>query len=522
MSKYRIGRMIGRGGMSVVYEAEKWLPDDSVCPVAIKRLLPAHDGDREFERMLVREARVCLEVTHGHPNLVTVFDIDQDGHGPFLVMERVDGHNLEEIRRAGALPASVVRRIFAELLDGLAHAHGHGIVHRDISPRNIMLSLRGDVKLSDFGLASASSGRGDEAGAGAEPCFQGTAAYASPEALRGERPGPSADLYSLAAVIYLLLTGSPPFGYGDARQIQHRMEEWRLAPLAAEVPQDLGEVVLGLLQHDPRARVVARADDALAALEEYGGEMADDEVLAAMVARTREAQSRAVADEEVGTAPTAVVSPMRELRAVSNLDGGPSPGAGLGRGAGEGRPFPPARPLWWRWLAAAVVSVGLLGAGAGVTLVSLTYGLQIAYGVIGVVPPEVPAHESVRRWEGDGEWAAMDQGRSGLHGDRAEAAQCANTTLVRVQEEDGRVGETGPEHARAAATGGGVHGDEAVEAWPRQPAVQPALDAAKAAARQGRPSTAASVTAAPGFTSAPRAIMERRSGRADDSSTSQE
>lgn len=278
MGRYRLGRVIGHGGMSMVYEAWKLLPDGTRCPVAIKRIAPRHGHDSAFIRSLHREACLCLEMSHDHPNLVTVFDLDQEDDGRlFLVMERVDGVNLDELVSAVDIPFPVARRILAGVLEGLSHAHCSGVIHRDISLRNILLSLRGEVKISDFGLARALDAERSESG------FQGTASYASPEAIHGAELDPRADLYSLAAVMYRVITGSPPFGHGQWIQINRRMAEWRIPELDDTVPEDLRLVIDGLLRYAPEERLFQGANAVLEVLEAHGAPVATASELAMLV-----------------------------------------------------------------------------------------------------------------------------------------------------------------------------------------------------------------------------------------------
>lgn len=304
MGRYRLGRVIGHGGMSMVYEAWKLLPDGTTCPVAIKRIAPRHGRDSAFVRSLHREARLCLDMSHDHPNLVTVFDLDQEDDGRlFLVMERVDGVNLDELVSAVQVSLPAVRRILVGALQGLVHAHCCGVIHRDISLRNILLSLRGEVKISDFGLARALDTERSESG------FQGTAPYASPEAIHGAELDPRADLYSLAAVMYRVITGSPPFGHGQWIQINRRMAEWRIPELTEDVPEDLRLVIEGLLRYAPEERLFQGADAVLEVLDTHGAPVATADELAALVERA--CQRRAFVEgaseqslpEHIGSAP---------------------------------------------------------------------------------------------------------------------------------------------------------------------------------------------------------------------------
>lgn len=280
VARYEVGKPIGQGGMGIVYEGWKVLPGEEAFRVAIKRIRPRYSQDPEFTAMFYREAQVSLRVSHGHRNLVTLFDFDKDEKGRlFLAMEMVEGVSLEDLLLGERLPFPVIRRVLMEALQGLAHAHAHGVIHRDISPCNILLSRAGEVKISDFGLATLGDGAHSAVG------FKGKTAYASPEAIQCVEVGPCTDLYSLAAVMYQLLSGQPPFGYGRLVQINKRMMDWQIEPLGDGVPADLCEVVMGLLRLVPRERAYQSASEVLAALASQGEPLASAEELAALVER---------------------------------------------------------------------------------------------------------------------------------------------------------------------------------------------------------------------------------------------
>jgi eukaryotic-like serine/threonine-protein kinase len=248
MDRYQIGSLIGEGGMALVHEAARRLADDRQDPVVLKRLRPEHEPDQEARARLDLEAQIGIELAH--PHLVKVHDYDRVGEHRCLVMERVDGLSLADLARLfwlarrERLPFEAVRIILMRVVMALAYVHEHRILHRDVSPANILVSRRGEVKLADFGLARVL------AAPRTTPSFKGTPAYASPEAIRGEDLEPSADLYSLAALLYELLMGEPPHGRGDHHAIAHRQDPasgWSVAPVPEEVPMDLHALIAGLL-----------------------------------------------------------------------------------------------------------------------------------------------------------------------------------------------------------------------------------------------------------------------------------
>lgn len=278
MSRYQIGDLIGQGGMARVHEASRRLADDGQQPVVIKRMRPEHEPFPRAHERFRREAAIGLALAH--PNLVKVFDFDRHGQEPCIVMERIDGLSLHELLRCVKLPYEVVRRIVMNVAEALEYVHDRGILHRDISPGNILISRQGEVKLADFGMARLL------AEPRTTPGFKGTAAYASPEAIQCHELEPSADFYSLAAVVYELLMGMPPYGWGGPEEIGHRQDPasgWVIEPLPADVPDDLRALVTDLLA--PAERRQLRTAEHVLTLLALGPEaMAPNELLAGLVA----------------------------------------------------------------------------------------------------------------------------------------------------------------------------------------------------------------------------------------------
>jgi tetratricopeptide (TPR) repeat protein len=194
--RYRILRHLGSGGMASVLLCQ----DERLGrPVAVKRL-HAHQPE-EVRRRFLREAK--LGASLNHPNLVSVFDTATDDEGVLIVMEYVEGEALSAALRRGPLPADRVARMAAELGEALDHAHGHGVVHRDVKPANVLLKDNGVTKLADLGIASAA----DHTRITRSGVVLGTASYMAPEQLEGRKAGPRADVYALAAVCFEALTG---------------------------------------------------------------------------------------------------------------------------------------------------------------------------------------------------------------------------------------------------------------------------------------------------------------------------
>ncbi|MGZ3429812.1 MAG: serine/threonine-protein kinase, partial [Polyangia bacterium] len=201
--RYELLRRIGRGGMAEVFLARYAGPQGFEKRLVIKRVLPAFSSDRRFLRLFFEEARTHVSLSHG--NLVPVFDFGRVGNAYFIAMEEVRGCDLGTLLAAGqkrgrTLPPLLVAHIGIEVCRGLAYVHRRGFVHRDVSPRNVLLSSDGEVKLSDFGVALA-------AASDAAPGVRGTLAYMAPEQARGERADGRADLFALGMVLAEALVG---------------------------------------------------------------------------------------------------------------------------------------------------------------------------------------------------------------------------------------------------------------------------------------------------------------------------
>ena len=204
--RFALEREIGSGGMSRVYLGRDEVLDR---PVAVKILKPMH-GDSDIGIRFRREGRTAARLSH--PNIVQVYDAgegDLDGtEVSYIVMEHLSGGDLKELIDArGRLGDAELARIGEEVCSGLAHAHGRGVVHRDIKPHNILLDEKGRAKVSDFGIARAL----DTTQATRTGAYLGTALYSSPEQLQGHKVTPKSDVYSLGTTLYQAAAGEPPF-----------------------------------------------------------------------------------------------------------------------------------------------------------------------------------------------------------------------------------------------------------------------------------------------------------------------
>ena len=202
--RYRLVRLIARGGMAEVWEG---VDEILARPVAVKVLLPHLARDSAFVERFRREAVAAARLSH--PNIVALFDTCADGDTEAIVMALVRGSTLREVLdREGPLPPVRVLAIGAQVADALEHAHRSGLIHRDVKPGNILLSDDGRVLVADFGIAKAAETANDLTEVGQ---IVGTAKYLSPEQVEGKPLDARSDLYSLAIVLYEALCGRPPF-----------------------------------------------------------------------------------------------------------------------------------------------------------------------------------------------------------------------------------------------------------------------------------------------------------------------
>jgi serine/threonine protein kinase len=202
--RYQSPRRIGRGAMGDIYLAT----DETLGrEVAIKLLSDRYAADVGIRERFKREALAAARLS-GEPGAVTIFDVGEWEDRPFIVMEYLAGGSLEDrLRRDGAQPPLLVLAWLEQAAAGLDAAHRHGIVHRDVKPANLLLNERGELRVADFGIASA-AGMDSMTLTGT---VLGTAGYLSPEQASGERAAPASDLYALAIVAYELLSGERPF-----------------------------------------------------------------------------------------------------------------------------------------------------------------------------------------------------------------------------------------------------------------------------------------------------------------------
>ena len=202
--RYELEELVGTGGMSSVFRAHDLQLERDV---AVKILHQHYAEDPEYLERFRREARLVARLSH--PNIVTVIDRGDDDGRQYIVFEHVEGENLKElVVRSGRLPVRQALELALAVADGLAFAHDHGLVHRDVKPQNVLLNNEGEVKVTDFGIARSLH---VEHGVTQTGTVLGTGEYLAPEQASGKPVSPATDVYSLGVVLWELLAGDVPF-----------------------------------------------------------------------------------------------------------------------------------------------------------------------------------------------------------------------------------------------------------------------------------------------------------------------
>jgi serine/threonine protein kinase/tetratricopeptide (TPR) repeat protein len=273
--RYLLLQRLGEGGMAEVFQAKSFGVEGFEKVLVIKRILPALATIQRFVDMFVHEAKLAVRLSHA--NIVQVFDLGKVEHGSgapasyFIAMEYVPGLDLATLlaqrrRQKQPVPIGLAVHVISEVAKALDHAHRRrddqgrplGIVHRDISPQNILLSWEGEVKVTDFGIAKARTqlDEDDEEEAGSRR-IKGKLAYMSPEQARGEEVDERSDLFSLGVVFYEMLAGQNPFAAKAASETLRRIAAGEVPPLSVQrvdVPEPIAAIVAQLLARDPKDR----------------------------------------------------------------------------------------------------------------------------------------------------------------------------------------------------------------------------------------------------------------------------
>ncbi|MFI0238841.1 protein kinase [Streptomyces sp. NPDC016845] len=247
--RYRLGDVLGRGGMGTVWRAK----DETLGrTVAVKELRFPSSIDEEEKRRLItrtlREAKAIARIRNS--GAVTVFDVVDEDDRPWIVMELVEGKSLAEaIREDGVLTPQRAAEVGLAILDVLRSAHREGILHRDVKPSNVLIAEDGRVVLTDFGIAQV---EGDPS-ITSTGMLVGAPSYISPERARGHKPGPAADMWSLGGLLYAAVEGIPPYDKGSAIATLTAVMTEPVDPPANAGP--LEPVIYGLLAKDPAQRL---------------------------------------------------------------------------------------------------------------------------------------------------------------------------------------------------------------------------------------------------------------------------
>jgi serine/threonine-protein kinase len=253
---YEILSVLGRGAMGIVFKARQ---PGLKRLVALKMILAgAEASERDVSRFRV-EAEAVAHLQH--PNIVQIYEVGEDAGRPFFSLEYIEGVSLAKRINGVPLPPRQAAELLLQLAHGIDYAHQKGIIHRDLKPANVLLTPDGVAKITDFGLAKKLE---DESGQTVSGTVLGTPSYMSPEQAEGEiqKVGPLADVYSLGAVLYEMLTGRPPFRGTkmlDTLQMVRTREPVAPCELQPKVPGDLETICLKCLQKDPARRYTSAA-----------------------------------------------------------------------------------------------------------------------------------------------------------------------------------------------------------------------------------------------------------------------
>src|SRR4051812_6257500 len=272
ISRYRVGRLIGAGGMGEVYLAE----DETLNRKVALKLLPVRfTRDEERVRRFQREARAASALNH--PNIITIYEIGQDDTSHYIATEYIEGETLRERMATRRLNIGEVIDVASGVASALAAAHDAGIIHRDIKPENVMLRPDGLVKVLDFGLAKLADPESalKDSSTGS---VMGTLLYISPEQARAQQPDARSDLYALGAVMYEMVTGQPPVRGDNFIDIAFAIVNEVPKPpsyYVSGIPPELDQIILKLLEKD-RANRYASARQLLSDLNTLRRELEFD------------------------------------------------------------------------------------------------------------------------------------------------------------------------------------------------------------------------------------------------------
>jgi len=252
--KYEILGELGRGAMGVVYKARDPLIGRLV---ALKTVMPGMLSDADLLKRFYREAQSAGRLQH--PNIVVIYDLGESNGLPYIAMELVEGESLQKIiGRGEVLPLATKLRLMIQICRGLGYAHRHGVVHRDVKPANILVTVDGSVKVVDFGIVHLA-----DTGMTSTGMILGTVSYMSPEQLRGEHVDARSDIFSVGIVMYELLSGRKPFEGANVTAILLQIatgEPASISELVPGIPSAVEGVVRKCLRKDPEERFQSLED----------------------------------------------------------------------------------------------------------------------------------------------------------------------------------------------------------------------------------------------------------------------
>src|SRR5262245_49773774 len=268
LGKYKLLRHIGSGGMSSVYLAEHMLMHRQR---AIKVLPKKRVNDSSYLARFHLEAQATAQLDH--PNIVRCYDVDNEGDTHYIVMEFIEGKDLNTIvRLEGSLPLELACNYIAQAAEGLHHAHQNGLIHRDVKPANLLVDRKGLVKILDLGLALFSDNERASLTVEHNENVLGTADYLAPEqAVNSHKVDHRADIYGLGCTLYFVLTGHPPFNDGTlAQRIAKHQTQMPddIRKDRPECPRDLADICVKMMQKRPEKRY-ANMTDVAQALETW-------------------------------------------------------------------------------------------------------------------------------------------------------------------------------------------------------------------------------------------------------------